>query len=107
MTIKDSLSGITNYPIPPTVIENAVEDNGLDDTAIATQEVRASKLYQLALAEVYDFLATAPTVQQSGVVITISDSQRLIYSDKAQSIRSKFDIEDDTVYGYQDENLYR
>lgn len=102
MTIKDSLSGITNYPIPSAVIENAVEDNGLDGTETATQEVRASKLYQLALASIYDFLSVAPTVQQSGVIITISDSQRLMYSDKAQSIKSKFDVDCDTIFGYQD-----
>ena len=101
MTIKDSLSGITNYPIPPTVVLNAAEDNGLDSAETATQEIRAGKPYQLALAEVYDFLSEAPTVQQSGVVITISDNQRLIYSAKAQSIRSKFDIETEYPYGYQ------
>jgi len=105
MNIKDSFLGITNYPIPSTVADNAVDDNGLDGTDEATQEVRASKLYNLALAEIYDFLATAPTVQQSGVIITISDTQHALYSEKAAMIRAKFDVEDSGLYGYQGENF--
>ena len=106
MNIKDSLLGITNYPIPSTVVDNAVESNGLVGTADATQEVRTSKPYQLALAAVYDFLATAPTVQQSGVIITISDTQHEIYSEKAAKILSEFDVDDSGgLYGYQGENF--
>lgn len=107
-TIFQSLKNISNYPIPSTVIEETAEDYGLDAQQESTADIRKGRCYMLAKARIFDFLADAPNVSQSGITYTFSESERKSFRTKAESIRDNLgetDISDNNNYGYQGENF--
>lgn len=77
MTVLQSFQQITLYPIPDNVVLNYCEERGVDKGAEATMEVRQSVPYKLTLADLYKWLAFAPsTVSQGGVTFTISEEDK-------------------------------
>ena len=99
-TISNSLRSISNYPIPPAIIEEVAEDSGLNPDELVTPEIR-----MLAKAGIYDFLSEAPNISQAGISYTFSNDERNRFKLKAGSIRKKLEGSNHGVYGYQGEDL--
>ena len=104
-TISNSLRSISNYPIPPAIIEEVAEDSGLNPDELVTPEIRKSKSFMLAKAGIYDFLSEAPNISQAGISYTCSNDERNRFKLKAGSIRKKLEGSNHGVYGYQGEDL--
>ena len=76
MTILQSLKSMTGYPIPLCTIQNIAEQRGIDIEGEATLEVRATREFRLAKADVLFWLADAPDVSQAGRSYNFTDKQR-------------------------------
>jgi hypothetical protein len=104
-TISNSLKGLTGYPVPQAVFDDAAEEQGLDPNGVMTAEIRGGKAYMRAKARVYDFLSEAPNITQAGISYSYSDEDRKRFRQKAESLRSEADGNREGIYGYQGEDL--
>lgn len=104
-TIETGLRGINAYPIHQTVLESACVRRGLQLDAELTSQVMQSKAYNLALADLYMWLADAPDVSQGGQSFTLDAEQRKAMRNKAASIYMEFHDGAATVYGYKGNRL--
>jgi hypothetical protein len=105
MTISNSLRGLTNYPVPSAVFDDAAEEQGLDPNGELTAEVRTCKAFKHAKARIYDFLSEAPNVTQAGISYSFTDEDRKRFRQKAESIRLEVGGSGKGVFGYQGEDL--
>jgi hypothetical protein len=105
MTISNSLRGLTNYPVPSAVFDDAAGEQGLDPNAVLTAETRAGKSFKRAKARIYDFLSDAPNITQAGISYSFSDEDRKRFRQKAESLRLEADGSGKGVFGYQGEDL--
>lgn len=86
MTIFSALEAINAYPIPPSTIMSIAEEQGLNAQDELTLEVRTSKSFRIALANLFLWLAYAPNVSQAGIAYSFTDEQRLSFRNKYTSI---------------------
>ena len=107
MTILESLQQINLYPIPDNVATNYCNERGVTPTDEATTEIRKSKEYRLAKADLYKWLAFAPsTVSQGGVTFSISESDKKRFIDTANKLYAECEESAiGTVYGYKGSRL--
>ncbi len=107
MTIQQSLKSLSAYPIPSATIANIAEGLGLVAEAEATREVRASRDFKRAQAQVYLFLVEAPNVSQGGVSFSFTDEERRRFRLRAESLLEEAGDEDNLLgdYGYMGSDL--
>lgn len=106
MRVTDALKQINLYPIQPSVIDNACEERGLDPLSEATKEVRASREYRLAYADICKWLGHAPnSVSQGGVTFQISDKDKQSYLNEAEGIYEELGEGGKVIYGYKGSRL--
>ena len=107
MTIRDSLTAISTYPVPSNFFEAIGAEVGLDGVDIDLSEVPAKVIYGIK-ARFYLFLATAPNVSEGGVSISYSAAERNFFISMARRFAGLAG-EDNLVpggnYGYKGENL--
>lgn len=107
MTILQSLKSLSNYPIPTTTIQNIVEGLGFDVADDVTQELRKSKNFKRAQAQMYLFLAEAPNVSQGGISYSFSDDERKRFRLRADNLLDEVGDDNNTgvQYGYMGSDL--
>lgn len=110
MTIRESLLGVSAYPIPIFAIEaiSLKRKVALDDNYGA--EIAASKEYRLALADVYKWLYFAPNVGQGGQSYSFTAEQRDLWKKLAMGIYGEIGDDSDmaglkSTYGYMGHRL--
>lgn len=107
MTVLQSLQQLNLYPIPDSVIANICEERGVTADSEATAAVRGTSAYRLAMADVYKWLAFAPsTVSQGGVTFSISESDKKRFLALANAIYDESEEKQTgVVYGYKGSRL--
>lgn len=104
--VIDALKGLTAFPLPSRSVEWVAAKRGLNIEAEATQEVLTGKEFNLACADLYLWLYTAPNVSQGGQTYSFSLEQRTHFRNEAQRL---FDLyapkEVKPVYGYKGSKL--
>lgn len=107
MTIRESLRQINLYPIPDNVVDNYCSEHGITSTDEVTTEIRKSRDYRLTKADLYKWLAFAPTtVSQGGVTFSISESDKKRFIDIANKIYGENDEAGyGATYGYKGSRL--
>lgn len=103
MTIRDSILGLTAYPVPLRTIEGFAIRRGVDLNGDATKDLLESPAYMLLTADVYSWLVISPNIGQGGQSYSFAD--RMVMKSKARSIYEKCGDEADkaslgTRYGY-------
>ena len=86
MTILESLRGINAYPIPCGAIASVAESRQLPLDDRATGDVLAGAAYNLARADIFLWLSTAPDVSQGGQSYSFTDEQRASFRSIAYSL---------------------
>lgn len=102
MTIVEMLRTLSAYPIPRATLVAIAEARGVyaDDKAVEGTAL------ELARADVYMWLATAPDVSQGGQSFTLGDEQRKQYRLMAQGIYAEQGVtRKTTIYGWKGSRL--
>lgn len=86
MTISESLLALSTYPIPVNTIEKICVNR---EQVSGDDYIGTSENYELAEADVYLFLFTAPDLKEQEVSISQGDRDRFL--NLANSIYSKYD----------------
>lgn len=97
MTLKEALKSTVGYPIPDPTAETIALKRGLvlteGETAVtATQALLTSKEFELATADIYNWLVTTPSVTEGGVRISMTEKEQL--KKLASGIYSKWNVQD-------------
>lgn len=87
MKTSQALMYLSNYPIPLPVIENIMNEQGLDvDTSDADADTRNSVAFKRCKAYVYLFLSKAPNVTQGGITYSFGQKEREGFTRMANGI---------------------
>lgn len=106
--VLQSLKSLSGYPIPLATIKDVADEVGLDIDVELTQEIRNSKEFKRAKAQVYFFLSEAPNVSQGGISYSFSEEERRRFRLRAESILDEIGdsgIASGVEYGYKGEEL--
>lgn len=106
--VLKSLKSLSGYPIPLATIKDVADEVGLDIDVELTQEIRNSKEFKRAKAQVYFFLSEAPNVSQGGISYSFSEEERRRFRLRAESILDEIGdsgIASGVEYGYKGEEL--
>lgn len=108
MTVLQSLSSLTAYPVPSAKIQDIADGCGLSLDSELTPEMRNSKEMRRAKAQTYAYLITAPNISQNGISFSFSAEERKQFKKLAVDLLKE--IGDDTSgiklkYGYIGENF--
>ena len=104
-TIFDSLKSISAYPIPRRTLEDVAEERGLSVADDATAEIRSSREFKLAKADLMHWLSTAPNVSQGGISYAFTDSDRSGFRKWASASYQEYGEKQQTIYGYKGDRL--
>ena len=108
MTIAETLTAISAYPIPYPFIQATCEGEGLESDAQSTADVRSTTAYKRAKAKTYLFLATAPNVSQGGISYSFTNEDKQMFRKQAQTLLDEVEDEEGyggVDYGYQGDNF--
>lgn len=86
MTILEALKGVSAYPVPLRTIDAFALDRGLTLADEASQAVVRGAAYNLAVADIYLWLVTAPDISQGGQSYSFTDEQRAAYRRRAYTL---------------------
>jgi hypothetical protein len=91
ITIQQALISLNSFPIPNDQIEKVTIDRGLTLTGNYTQTVGESEAFRLASADIYYWLANAPSIveQEVGVNQAIAIKKQLL--ELAMAIYGEYD----------------
>ena len=108
--VIESLKGLNAYPIPLRTLVDTAEKRGLNLDTEATADVLKSKEYNLAVADLLQWLSEAPNVSQGGQSYTFSDGQRTQLRNRANSLYKDFGADKEAgnpkpIYGYKGSRL--
>lgn len=106
--VLQSLKSLSGYPIPLATIKDVADEVGLDIDVELTQEIRNSKEFKRAKAQVYFFLSEAPNVSQGGISYSFSEEERRRFRLRAESILDEIGDKgmcSGVEYGYKGEEL--
>lgn len=104
-TIAQGLKGVNAYPVHPDVLETTCIRRGLRMSDPLTAQVMQGKAYNLAIADLYMWIADAPDVSQGGQSFTLSDTERKALRNKAATLYTEHHEGAATVYGYKGDKL--
>ncbi|MCK9592708.1 MAG: hypothetical protein M0Q91_11955 [Methanoregula sp.] len=85
MTNSDALKSVTKYPLSANAVTRICADRGI--TAAGTYAGK-DQAFELAMADVYAFLAASGNISEGGFSISISDREQL--ANMADAIYSKW-----------------
>lgn len=106
MTIIESLKTISSYPVPQLTLIRVAVERGLPGEETITPEILKSNGYQLAKADLMDWLSNAPNVSEGGVSFSLSQKERDNFKRKSESIyREAGESTSSVKYGYIGEEL--
>ncbi|WP_320980045.1 hypothetical protein [Bacteroides sp.] len=105
MTIIESLKCISGYPIPSNTLKDIAENWDLKPEDEANKNVRKSKEYRLAKADVLMWLSKAPNVSQGGISYNFSDTDRLNFRWESEAIYKECGDAKKSIFGYKGSRL--
>ena len=105
MTVLESLSSISRYPIPAKQFELVASRRNLTLSATVTSTMLDTAAYKLAEADLYRWLATAPDVSQGGQSYSFSSDQRDVFLAQANRIYDQNNQSAGVTYGYKGSKL--
>ena len=106
MTVAETLHAISNYPIPVSRLEMICIECGISSESVITPELVQLNSYKRAKAEVYHYLAFAPSIIENGISISFTDEDKKRFLAMYRALMNE--IGEDVVggyYGYIGENL--
>lgn len=109
-TILQALKSVSGYPLPQRTLESIAVDRGINIEDEATSEVMKSKDFKLAKADIFWWVATAPSVGEKGFSISLLSDDKKRLQDKANAIYKEYGDpaymgDDDPEYGYKGDRL--
>lgn len=107
MTIQQSLSSLTAYPVPSATIQDIADGCGLSPETELTPEIRDGKDMKRAKARIYAYLAAAPNISQNGISFSFSTEERKQFKRLAANLLAEIGDEAGlkTKYGYVGEDF--
>lgn len=106
MTILQAIKSLSRYPIADTAIELCAIKRGLDVEDEVTDVNIAETSYKLLEADIYLWLASAPTVTQGGISYSFSEKERNLLKQKASAIYTECGVDGAVLkYGYKGSTL--
>lgn len=110
MTVIEALRSVNAYPIPLRTLVITAEARGLVPTDEVSADILKSKMYNLALADLFMWLSTAPDVSQGGQTYSFTDEQRRQFRNRAEGLYGDFGADDEagtpkSIYGYKGSRL--
>lgn len=98
MTVLESLTCISQYPTD-LIASKLLIDRELDGALTYDSTYRTNSNYQLALADIYMYLYTAPDLKEQDITLTLATRDN--YYNLAQKIYGKYDTSEyeGIVYG--------
>lgn len=108
MTILECLKGINAYPIPQRTLNEYALRRGLSLSDEATQEALTGAAYNLAQADLLQWLADAPDVTQGGQSYSLTEDQRTQLRRRAAALAEQYAEASQTTirtYGYKGSRL--
>lgn len=97
MTIAESLKSISLYPITRVTLDNICDECGLDAYDEISVEVRNSSAYKKAKAQIYMYLADAPSVSEGNMHFSFTQEDRQRFANKAAALAEEIGEEMDTT----------
>lgn len=108
VTIQQAFQNVNPYPINLQVLQQVASLRGLTLTATLTPEIAQSAAYNLALADLYNWIALAPNISQGGQSYSLTDAQRQNLRDAASRLYIKYADKEEAaqkcttpIYGYK------
>jgi hypothetical protein len=89
MKIREALRAISNYPVPPFVINDITDEQGLNPDDDITPAIRQTTAFIKCKAAVYRFIADAPNISQGGISYNLSEDERSRMKIKADTMLDK------------------
>lgn len=107
LTIVEALKRISSYPIPQATVLSVMASRGLSEGEVFTPEVQKRKEYNLATADLLNWLSLAPNVSQGGQSYSFSSEERKYMRQQASLLYDEFEDESPkkTIYGYKGSRL--
>lgn len=110
MTIRDSLLGISAYPIPERTIETIALKRGLGLDYEVDEGTLQSYSFRLATADLLMWLYGAPNVAQGGQSYNFTSDQRELWRKQAMGIYGDLGADAElamykSTYGYKGSRL--
>lgn len=107
MTVIDALKTINGYPVPEAVLQRICLGRGLAASDELTAETMESAEFELACADVMDYLSSAPSVTQGGISFNLPVDAQKRFSTQAASIYAKHGVSASgtMIYGYKGSSL--
>nr|WP_308570821.1 hypothetical protein [uncultured Prevotella sp.] len=106
MKIFEALRALSSYPVPPFVVNNITDEQGLNPGDDITPAIRQTAAFTKAKAAVYYFLADAPNISQGGVTYSFSEDERSRMKSKADAMLNGIGASGDSgTYGYIGEDF--
>lgn len=107
MTIEQALKSLSQYPVPSEFIETLLMRIGLSGQDILTQEMSQNRSYKQAMAEVYLYLSTAPSVSENGFSISLDSLAKASYKQMYEQLCNELSVCSSLKpeYGYKGEEL--
>jgi hypothetical protein len=100
-TVLESLKSLSSYPVPSATLTRVAGRRGLTLSAEATAGVLRSQSYRLAEADLMKWLSKAPSVSESGVSFSFSQSERDSLIREANEVYLEYgEITQETEFGY-------
>lgn len=105
MKIVDSLSTFNAYPLPLAKREIICIQCGLISEDELTNEISMTRNYQRAKAMVFDYLASAPSVNENGISYSFSEADKKRFARISRSILESIGERNGQEYGYKGEDF--
>lgn len=107
MTILETLTYKSQYPIASGFVETACIDRGLDSTEDYTKDIGESESYQLAYADCLYYLATGYNIKEQDSSVDLDEESREKLISIANQIYFKYSDAkfDGDFYGYVGESF--
>lgn len=103
-----SLQSLNAYPVPLPFIRSVAAVRGLDVEGTFTPIVATTKQYRLVVADILDWLVTAPNISQGGQNYSFTDEQRTQFRQRAKAIYDECEEKGNgskPTYGYKGSRL--
>ena len=108
-TILEAIKSVTLYPLPSRTIEQIAVRRGCSLSDEATQERLTGIEYNLAKADILQWLANAHNVTQGGQSYSFTEEQRQQFRNEANALYKEYGADDSAIakpiYGYKGSRL--
>lgn len=109
MNIRESLKGLTGYPIPSATLDYIMAAADIDGTGDFNPSTAKTAAYKKAEGYLFRYLSEAPNISQGGVSYSFTTEDRTRFANRAKSLLEAAGVEEEDEvginFGYQGENV--